>query len=182
MKKVYILIIALLCIVVLNTQAQISIGATVGGQIPMGSFADACKVGFGFNVVGKYMLKENIAVGLNLGYQRFGTKLGDMEGVSVAGSWIPVTALFEYHFGTGKAKPYIGADAGLYRFTATAHSGGMSVSASVSDFGFAPVFGITSGINDNLSFCANVKYNCVLTEGEASSWIGINAGLIFKIK
>lgn len=182
MKKVLVLILAFLCIIVFNAHAQINIGATVGLQIPTGSFSDGVKTGFGFNVVGKYMLKENLAVGLNLGDQFFGLKDIGIAGVSASASIVPITGLFEYHFGSGKVKPYLGADLGLYVLTAKAKYQGVTSSSTKTYFGFAPVGGIICGINEKLSFCANLKYNDVLSEGESTTWLGINAGIIFKIK
>ena len=182
MKKVLVLIFAFLCIIVFNAQAQIDIGATIGVQIPTGSFGDGVKTGFGFNVVGKYMLKENIALGLNLGDQFFGMKDSGLESGSASVSIIPITALFEYHFGSGKVKPYLGADLGLYVLTAKIKILGVKASSSNTYFGFAPVGGIMCELSEKMSFCANIKYNDVLSEGESSSWLGINAGIIFKIK
>jgi hypothetical protein len=172
MKKVLVLIFAFLCIIVFNAQAQIDVGATIGLQIPTGSFGDGVKTGFGFNLVGKYNLNSNIALGLNLGDQFFGIK--DDGSFSV----VPITGLFEYHFGTGKLKPYLGADLGLY--IETAKEG--SFKSTKTYFGFAPVGGILYGINEKLSFCANLKFTDVLSEGESTTWFGINAGIIYKIK
>ena len=182
MKKVHILILAFLSIIVFNAHAQIDIGATIGLQIPTGNFGDGVKTGFGFNVVGKYILKENIAVGLSLGYISFGMKDTGMEGISASAAIMPITGLFEYHFGSGKVRPYLGADLGLYRLTAKAKYQGVTASTSSSYFGFAPVAGIICGISEKLSFCANLKYNDVLSEGDSTTWLGINAGIILKIK
>ncbi len=80
--------------------------------------ADGMKTGFGFDLLGKYMLNENLAVGVDVGWARFGTEdLGLEEDVEASGSGLcPITALAEYHFGTGKVKPFVGADLGLYIF------------------------------------------------------------------
>jgi opacity protein-like surface antigen len=177
MKKFQILILVFNVFFVFNSQAQINVGATVGVQLPMGTFGDGFKTGFGFNAVGKYMLKENMAVGLNLGYTKFGT---EVEGLS--GSMMPITGLFEYHFGTGNIKPYVGADLGLYIYSVKVEILGQSSSDSKMYFGFAPTGGVLYGLSDMLSLCANLKYNYVMTEGDAASWLGINVGAIIKIK
>jgi outer membrane protein W len=175
MKKTILLGVMLLIFGV--SQAQIHVGATIGPQFPMGNFSDGFNIGFGFNVVGKYMLKENMAVGLNLGYTRFGT---GSEGVT--GSMIPITGLFEYHFDAGNIKPYVGADLGLYSYGVKYKLFGETASDSKVYFGFAPTVGALYALNDKLSLCANLKFNCVLTEDNSATWLGLNVGAIFKIK
>jgi hypothetical protein len=176
MKKIRLLLLALLGFIAITVQGQILGGITIGPQIPMGDLSDGFKVGFGFHVVGKYMLKENMAVGLNLGYSKFGS---DYEGVSC--SFMPITGLFEYHFGTGNIKPYVGADLGLYNVGAKVKYMGISSSDSEIHLGFAPTGGVLYGLTDLLSLCGNLKYNLVFQD-ETSSFLGINVGVIYKIK
>ena len=166
----------------ISTEAQFNIGATVGVQIPTGSFGDGVKTGFGFNVLGKYILQEHLALGINLGYYGFGAKDVGVEGVKASAKAIPITALVEYIIGTSKTKPYIGADIGLFSLGAKASAQGISVSTSKSYFGLAPTAGVLVGLGDKMSLCVNGKYNSVVSEGGNTSWIGINAGLIFKLK
>jgi hypothetical protein len=155
---------------------QIQVGATVGAQFPTGDFGDGAKIGIGFNIVGKYMINDHIAVGLNSGYSRFDTQI---DGLSC--TMIPVTGLFEYHFGVQNLRPYIGVDAGVYNYGARIEFLGASESGSKTYFGFAPTGGILYGISDRLSFIANVKYNYVMAEVSAATWLGINAGLILRL-
>ena len=171
------LLIGAMLLIFSISQAQINVGATIGPQIPMGSFGDSFNVGFGFNAAGKYMLQENMAVGLNLGYSRFGT---DSDGFS--GSMVPITGLFEYHFTSGKFKPYIGADLGLYRYGVKYEISGSTSKDSEIYFGFAPTGGVLYGLNENLSLCANLKLNYVIAEGDGVTWLGLNFGAFFKIK
>ena len=187
MKKTLFLIVVLVVILVPKAQAQINIGATVGLQIPTGSMGDVLKTGFGFDLLGKYMLNENVAVGLDIGWARYGIDLSGYDvpsgyDVSGSGSYVPITALIEYHFGTGKVKPFLGADLGLYIAKAKVTVDGISVSESKTNFGFAPVGGIEYDIKDNLAFTANVKYNYILTGDDVNdAYFGINAGIIFKL-
>jgi len=185
MKKISILVFALLGFFAFNAQAQINVGATIGAQIPMGDFSNDLKTGFGINAVGKYMLNENMALGLNLGYSKFGT---DIDGLSC--SMMPVTALFEYYFGDGNVKPFLGADLGLYNYNAKVEYTIMGQSQSSSDsksyLGFAPTVGILCDLNDNFSLLANLKYNYVMSKDDATgesaaTWLGINVGAIFRI-
>jgi hypothetical protein len=181
MKKVSFLVLALLGIYASSINAQFNLGGTIGVQIPVGSMADGMKTGFGFDVIGKYMLNENLALGVDVGWARFGVEDIGIEDVEASGQFIPVTALVEYHFNTsGKVKPYVGADLGLYVFKIKAKSGGVSASTSDSYFGLAPIVGIDCTINSTLDFIANLKYNYVVVEGDDGQYLGINAGLIYK--
>ena len=183
MKKLSVLLFALLCFFSLNVNAQIVGGATVGLQAPIGDSGDGAKMGVGINLVGKYMLNENMAVGLNLGYNRFGAEdFGfDEYDIDASYSMIPITGLFEYHFSGNAVKPYIGADLGLYSFGAKVKYEGESESDSEIYFGLAPVAGILYDISDNLTFCANIKLHNVFSDGDTASWIGINAGVIIPL-
>jgi opacity protein-like surface antigen len=186
MKKFFVLIVAFLVFIVFNSQAQFNVGATIGLQIPTGTMGDVLKTGFGFDLLGKYMLNENVAVGVDIGWSRYGI---DMSGydvpsgydVSGSGSYVPITGLIEYHFVTGKVQPFVGADLGLYIAKATVKVQGVSVSDSQTNFGFAPVVGIQYDIKDNMAFTANLKYNYILADGDDDKYIGINAGIILKI-
>lgn len=180
MKKLSLLFFALFCFFSFSANAQISGVATLGLQAPIGDFADGANMGFGINLAGKYMLNDNMAVGLNLGYNRFGGEDWDFgEGdYKVSYSMIPITGLFEYHFGGEAIKPYVGADLGLYSFGARVKYSGESESDSEMYFGLAPVAGILYDLNENLRLCANIKLHNVFSEGESLSWFGINAGVV----
>jgi outer membrane protein W len=180
MKKFTVLFLALFCLFSFSANAQMSGGATLGLQAPIGDFADGAKMGVGINLFGKYMLNDNMAVGANLGYNRFGAEDFGWDEVDYNASFsmIPITGLFEYHFGGSSLKPYVGADLGIYRFGMRVKYEGESESESELYFGLAPVAGITYDINETLKFIANLKLHNVFAEDESLSWIGINAGVI----
>jgi outer membrane protein W len=184
MKKISIMTLTILLMVVMNVQAQFKVGATVGAQVPVGTSMDGFKTGLGLNLFGKYMLKENMAVGLNLGFLGLGTESsgGDGDDSSPSCRFLPVTGLFEYYFNGDKIKPYIGADMGLYNFKVSYKSSGITYSDSKSYFGFAPVVGILYELNDKISLLGNLKYHYVATEGDAASMIGIHFGAVYTIK
>lgn len=177
MRKLRILVVAvIISFVTFSASAQIGIGGTLGLTLPMGDFGDGFKTGFGFNAIGKYNLSDNMAIGVSVGYSSFGTGSENLSfGV------IPIIGIFEYSFGEGAFKPYIGSDLGLYMFRSKVTFFGSSSSSSDTYLGFAPTAGIMYDISGNLSFCANAKYNFVLSEGSNSTWIGLNAGIIFKL-
>ncbi len=175
MKSIFLISVMLLIFSI--SQAQVELGITLGAQIPTGDLSNGTKTGFGLNAVGKYFIQENIALGLNLGYSKFET---DAEGVSF--SIVPVTGLFEYYFNSQKVRPYVGADIGAYSFGAKVEYMGINESDSKIYFGFAPTGGLLCRISDQLSFCANLKYHYVTSEGGSSTWLGINAGVVIKLK
>ena len=112
MKKISILILTILVMVVMNVQAQFKAGATVGLQIPVGTSMEGYKTGFGLNLFGKYMINENMAAGLNIGFLGLGIETsGDIDDAgSPKSRFLPVTGLFEYYFKGDKVKPYVGDD------------------------------------------------------------------------
>jgi opacity protein-like surface antigen len=188
MKKTLLVIAVFVGLIVTNAQAQLNFGATVGLQMPTGSMGETLKTGFGFDLLGKYLIKDNLAVGLDIGWSRYGI---DMSGYDVpagydvngSGFYVPITGLIEYHFGTGKVKPFLGANVGFYIAKAKVEVQGISVSESQTNFGLAPVGGIEYDIQDNLAFTANLKYNYIFTGADVNdSYIGINVGVIYKIK
>ena len=180
MKKLQVIVVAIFCFVAFNANAQMSFGGTVGLAAPMGDFGTNLKTGFGINAIGKYSLADNMAVGFSVGYTSFGTGSSDWSyGV------IPLTGIFEYSFGDGAFKPYVGTDLGLYMFrskiTITFLGSSSTSSSSDSYFGFAPTAGVMYAISDNLSFVGNLKYNFVLAKNTNATWLGVNAGVIFKL-
>ena len=187
MKKIFI--VFFLGFFALNTQAQFSAGATVGPQIPLGAMADAMKIGFGFNIAGKYLLMDHLALGLNIGYVSFGKKsIENVSSYSTSGSTLPITALVEYQIGKGKVKPYVGVDLGLYRFSTTINvvdkglNSTLPISFSKMYFGFAPTAGALFELNDKFSLCANLKFNFIAATGGSRTYLGINIGAFYKIK
>jgi len=161
-----------------NAIGQIHVGATIGAQVPIGDFGNYLHTGFGFNATGKYMVKDNIAIGLNVGYNKFGAEI---SGINAA--MIPFTLLGEYQFEYEKFKPYLGADLGLYNYRVKVISPFFGETTnSKTYFGFAPTAGVLYAINDKLSLCGNLKFHYVVFQEAHASWLGINAGIVYKIK
>ncbi|NLN95687.1 MAG: porin family protein [Bacteroidales bacterium] len=177
MKRIKTLLIVILAFVSISTYAQFYVGATVGPQIPLGDLSDGGKTGFGLNLSGKYLLNDNMAVGLNLGYNSFKT---DLKGITF--SFMPITGLFEYHINLDQFTPFIGADLGLYNYGYKIKVEDYNNSDSEIYFGFAPTVGALYNINSDIALTANAKYNFVLTEDDPSSFLGINFGIVYKIK
>ena len=178
MNKVTLLILALFGFMTMNGQAQMSVAATVGLQVPLGDFATGRNMGLGFTIIGKYMVKDNLALGASVGFSQFSTD--GVGGVNI--SIMPITGLAEYHFGESSMRPYVGADLGVYTTTSSGVNGvGVNFSNSDSNFGFAPTVGLVFGKSESLTFMVNGKYNTIVGEGASSSWLGVNLGAIFQL-
>ena len=169
-----ITLVALMVVFAFGVNAQIKL--TVGGglAIPLGDFGDATKTGFGGNVGVKYMLNENMAVGANLGYIMMGEKYSGFKA-----SLLPITGSYTYYFKSEGVRTYLGFDAGYYSMTVRITS---YPSDSKSALGFAPTAGFEYGLNDRLALDVNAKYNYIMYKGDATSYVGINVGLIYSLK
>ncbi|HEX2937163.1 MAG TPA: OmpW family outer membrane protein [Bacteroidales bacterium] len=135
---------------------------------------------FGINVGGKYMLNDNMALGLDLGYQMFSAK-EEVDGVSTKFSIIPIAPSFTYYFATEGFKPYVGANVGFYMWKAKAEFMGASISTTATKLGFAPVLGFEYALGEKMGLDVNAKYNYITTEGSATTYLGINVGLVFGL-
>lgn len=152
-----------------NANAQMSAGVNVG---MLKSFEDDSDAMLGFSVSGKYAISEKIRIGANLGYY---SKSYEFFGVKLKAFTMPITGLFEYSLSDNSFSPYVGADAGIYSLGV---SGG-STSSSEAYLGFAPVVGLNYKISDQLHVNANAKYHVVMSDGESSTFFGINAGVCY---
>lgn len=157
-------------------KSQLSLSATIGPQIPVGDFGKVFNVGFGFTATGRYLLTENVAVGLNLGYTGFGVK--DLDGYKA--SMVPVTGLFEYHYRIGKLRPYAGIDMGLCRYAISVKSGAVKETSGKTYFALAPSLGTSYLLTDKCSLLANLKFNRVFAD-KGVSWIGLNLGAAYSL-
>ena len=184
MKKVILLLVVALSVV--TASAQIKVGLNGGVGIPMGNDADVMKTGFGGGISAEYLVTPNIGVGLSYSFNSFGLKdeyleIMDMVGVDASFSISPTVLTGRYYFQPENSiKPYAGLDLGIYSQKMSMKVLGFSVgSISTSDFGLAPVVGLQFGLSQKLALDVNAKYHYVFTEGDSSSFIGFNLGLVY---
>lgn len=159
-----------------QSSAQVGVGAQLGVFSPIGD--NSGDAHFGFNVNGKYDLDDRMRIGANLGYyfNRETVDLGFMGSMSFTTFFMPITALFEYDIiEEGGVDVYGGLDLGLYRFGSSFDGS----SDSSGNFGIAPTAGVRYGITESLFIDGGLKYHLIFTEGESSSAIGLNGGVIF---
>jgi outer membrane protein W len=157
-----------------NAQMKIGVGGGIG--LPMGDFGDVFKMGFGGGVSGKYMLNDNLALGVGIGYMTFSAK-DEFGGSDYKYSVIPITASVAYYFATEGFKPYVGADFGMYMGKVKTPVG----DASGSDLGFAPTVGFEYDLSESMALDVNAKYNYIMSEGSATTILGVNVGLVFAL-
>ena len=160
MKKVILMLVVVLSVT--TASAQLKLGLNGGLMIPT---AEGAKLSYGGGISGEYLVSEKIGIDLGLGYY-VNSELSDL-------SLIPVSLGAKYYFiPEGSINPYAGVGLGYY----TAKFG----SYSTSDFGIAPVVGLQFGLSDALSLDVNAKYHLIFTEGESTSNIGFNVGIVYK--
>jgi outer membrane protein W len=169
--------ICALVLLTLSANAQIKVGAGAGIQLPMGTFGDMFNMGFGGAATGKYMLKENIAVGATIGYGMFSAK-DNFGGSDMKFTIMPIAASLSYYFATEGFKPYVGADLGFYMWSIK-YSG--TKVGDGSDLGFAPTVGFEYDLSESMALDVNAKYNYIMTEGDATTSLGVNVGLLFAL-
>lgn len=186
MKKLLFVVVAMLMFGFSSTSfAQIKVGATAGLALPMGDFGEAWKMGFGGGIEGKYFISEKLALGASLGYYAFSAKDIDTdlksEGASDPSfSIMPILATVDYFFTAEGFKPFIGAGVGLFSMKSKVSVPFFGdVETTSSELGIAPTVGFLYGISDKLDFNVNAKYNMIFTEGSSTSYLGVNAGILF---
>jgi hypothetical protein len=173
MKKTLFKTVSILTLFLLLTNtsnAQISAGLNLGFMKPSSEGSDAH---LGLNLSGKYDINEKFRVGANFGYY---SKTYDFMGDELTSFIMPITGMFEYSFTENKFSPYIGADLGIYRIGIS----GNGASLSTSNFGMASTLGANYSLSDNFGINANVKYHLIFTEGESTSALGANLGVLYK--
>jgi hypothetical protein len=113
--------------------------------------AAAGRGGFGAVVEPKYLIHDNIAVGLHLeGAVQFGGSIGDNGATSMSVGAVAATlAKGEYLLGTGSVRPFFGIGIGMFDIASQSVST-TSMNASVDQkvgrfFGIAPQLGVDLG-------------------------------------
>ncbi len=187
MKKVIAVVIALLMLAG-YTNAQSKFGLSVQGaaSLPMGDFGDACKTGFGGLATVAYSATKNLDVVVTSGYLTYDLKESTVMGANVTGStsFIPAVAGVRYFFTTANFKPYVTAQLGMFFISAKADASimgfSMSTTSNESKFGFDGGLGFLYKLGNKLDLDVTATYNSISTDGSASSFINILAGVRFQ--
>jgi opacity protein-like surface antigen len=172
MKKFKLIALIVFSLLTANVYSQVQFGLQVGPQFPLGDFSSGYNMGFGFSANGKYFLSDDVAVGLNFGYNHFGTDYKDVNC-----GLMPMTLLAEYHLSTGDIQPVLGFDIGAYNVTVNV----LGIKSSDLQFGLAPYAGLQYHLSDNFALTGALKWNYVMTKNSDFDWLGVNLGIVFGL-
>jgi hypothetical protein len=176
MKKISVLASVLFLSAFISSTSYALPGATfdvgVALPIPVGSFSDAAKAGFGVGADAFFGIPMiPIKVGGHVAYNHFAAKGAGSESFSM----IEILPSARYSIiSLPIAEIYAQAGLGLYHF-------GSSISGfeSQNKFGFNIGAGVSGMFTPTMSFFAMPLYNLVTTDKENSSYVSINLGLKF---
>ncbi|MFY7732594.1 MAG: hypothetical protein ACOVSR_03855 [Bacteroidia bacterium] len=215
MKKTILKMIAvagIIAVTVFTSSAQISLGLigsfASGMDLGIGSTGKKLSTtdGFGGGFIGRYWLKNKMAVGINVSYFSFGIK--DVpSGITSNYSITPISLAFEYYFKDKGIKPFAGFEAGYmvgsWIAKYEANIAGVNLPAFEGTFSnsglfIAPVVGTAYRFKNNFDIVLNAKFIGCFNEGKkdikysisnvssapldaiASSFINVNLGVSYK--
>ncbi len=164
------------------------IGGFGGVGIPMSDLSDVGTMGLHLGATGTYMLREDIGVGAEVGWQGFGGSddferaLSAQLGTSaeVSHSALPLLAHGMYMFPGGYNITGYGKLAlGLYRVHTKLDAGAFSSDDSDIALGFAFGGGANFKVNETLAWGLQGTYHYAGTEGEPTNWVALSAMLLY---
>ncbi len=199
MKKVFIVLILSLCLVGI-TQAKggkLAVGVNGVVALPMGDFGDFAKTGFGATGTFLFRVIPQLDVTGTIGYLTFGVDVPTVQGANIKadGSFSSIPILFggRYYFMPGKVQPYGAAEIGLHissgsdtEVSFTNPFTGQTTTQTVegessTNLGFGFGGGVLIEAGKNLKFDGGVQFNIISTTGSSSSYISIEAGVLFGL-
>ena len=188
MKKLALVVtvVALATLVSFNAQAQNKMAGSVGAEvlIPMGSFSDAAKIGFGGTADYEYYVQPNISVTGKVGYITWGAKTGDATNVEVSWSGIPILVGGKYYFiPSGRTRVYGQFELGLFIFSGSSKVtipgfGTQEYSASSTEFTIAPAIGFEIPAGAKGAIDLSARFWGILSSGGSSN-VGARAAYKF---
>jgi len=95
----------------------------------------------------------------------------------------PILANVSYHFGKpGGARPYLGADVGVYIMEHRLDIGLYTIKETNTHFGFGPEAGITFPLKPDLAGIVNGRYNYALSAGNVDdqSYVSFGVGVVWS--
>lgn len=172
-KKTFILTIAALT---LSLAAFSQLGVKGGFALAHPIVDGNANTHFGFDLGVTYDVTENIRAEVLLEYlsrtEKTETFFGTLETKT---AYTPITVGASYLFLTDNIQPYVGVNLGLYRISSKFGDN----KASKGYFGFHPKAGVSFEVADNIFIDANVKYHLMFDDGDNTSLIGGNIGVMY---
>ena len=171
-SKNLLLVLALTVLSATAAFAQFSVGAEVG--LPMGTFGDVAGIGIGGSLRYDKAINDNMSWGVSAGYLSFGGK-ELFPGISTgSSSLIPITGGIKYNFAGADGGFYGGVDLGIWMTSVSVSIPGFgSVTATGSEFGFAPGLGYRAG-----AFDVAARFNIV----SSANYVGARIAYVFGAK
>lgn len=181
MKKVlFTILVLVMCVTLTQAQdkGQMAVSVQGGIALPIGDFGDGFDMGFGGRGMFMYYLNQNMAITGTAGYFTWSGK----DGADVTFNTIPVMAGIKYFMGKGDFKPYLSGQLGMYFSSSKVEVPFFgTIESSGSDFGIAVGGGFLMPIGKTMNFDVSAEYNNIFTEGSATSYISVLAGLAFAL-
>jgi opacity protein-like surface antigen len=185
MKKLlsFFTVLILLTMLTATTNAQNKMGVSVqaGVAFPTGDFGDGAGTGFGATGTFLYDVSPMFQVTGSVGYAKWGPKEDLPSGYDYSLSTVPVLVGGRYSFGKDNFMPYVLAELGVHFLSSTVESPFGKFSDSSTKFGFAPGVGFVYKFNPKVGLDVNVKYDLISTEGSSTTYVGVNAGVLFAL-
>jgi outer membrane protein W len=187
-------VVLLLPLGAVPVQAQSWWAVTYAPSIPLSNtktFADNVSWR-GINIEYKKAIKENVTAGLSFGWHVFDEQTDEVVsafGADISGDQFryvnsfPILANVSYHFGKpGGARPYLGADVGMYVMEHRLDIGLYTIHETKAHFGFGPEAGITFPLRPDLGGVINGRYNYALAAGNVDdqSYVSFGIGVVWS--
>lgn len=175
----------------LAAQGQTNLSLNLNYCPPLSDgLADVAEAGLGATLQARYLVAKRVNLGLTVGYLYFDAKphfsstaTGD-DGMADAHTVIiPATAGVDFQLLTGKVRPWLGVDVGFYnyRYIETKEKRrGIEREATINETkpAIAPGAGLAVRLNDGADVALAARYNYIMTEHEATTFLTCSVGLV----
>ena len=164
----------------------VSITPIGGAIIPLAKLKDSFNPGGEFGLDVAYRINREVAFYGKFGYYFLSSSI---TGAPV-GNYIEATVGPRYYFTKPNIKSafFLEGGAGAYIFSQDSYNNPQDTTGTIISEISDTKAGVNAGagailqISDNIDFLVKSKYHLIFTEGGSTSFIGINAGIEFKIR
>ena len=168
-----------------KNQVKTQIEGNLGLFLPLGTFGDVSKMGFGIIGTGHFRMEKDFWLTGSIGYVSFSGKDVGAYGFSYSYptvSVIPILAGCRYDFIQKGEKwfPYIGAELG-FMITSVGSTDYDGVSASSTDLGLTLKGGFRYNLSPGWDFDGQLKFYNNFGNGASANFFGIQAGVCYSL-
>jgi opacity protein-like surface antigen len=173
-----------------SNAGKIWLGANAGIGMPFGEFGNIAGAGFTIGLTGDYMVHSLLALGGELGLQRYGgdndreKELSALYGTpaSLTINVIPVTVHAKYFLpANANLAPFVRAGLGLYHLSTKVDAGGTKVDESTTRVGLQFGAGADFNTSTSVRYGVDVLYHYIATKDVASNVLTIRGQLLFGL-